>query len=437
MSLKSTSCLLVCSFFVFAACSNPPSSEDSAEQTETITQENSEMVTPTDNGSISLPEGFSAEVFADQLGGARHIAVDSDGDVYINLAAEKNGSGLVALRDEDGDGKAEVKEYFEDEGGTGIRVYGGYLYYSSNEKVYRRKFKGDELVPSGGEEVIAVFPKQNQHEAKSFAIDGSGNIYVNVGAPSNACQEPSRTPGVAGQDPCPLLEEHGGIWKFSLNQTDQEQSDGTRYATGIRNAVGITWNDNTDKLYIMQHGRDQLHQFWPELYTEKDNAELPAEEMFEVQEGDDFGWPYCYYDQRKDKKLLNPEYGGDGEKVGRCDQYEDPIVAFPGHWAPNAIEFYGKSAFPEKYHNGAFVAFHGSWNRAPLPQEGYKVVFVPFENGKPTGDWQEFATEFANDGGPITEGAEYRPCGLAIGPDGALYISDSSQGRIWKVTYKS
>ncbi len=390
-----------------------------------------------DNGSINLPTGFKAVIVADNLGNARHITVKENGDVFVKLGAPGNGGAVVALRDEDGDGKADKTEYFASQGGTGIGIYDGHLYYSSNNQVFRKKFNGDELVPSGNEETVITIPPQSQHGAKSIAFDGAGNLYVNIGAPSNACQSPSRQPGVPGQDPCPLLDNHGGIWKFSATQQNQQLASGTRYATGIRNAVGITWSPVNNTLYAMQHGRDQLSQFWPNIYTEQQNAELPSEEMFEIQEGDDFGWPYCYYDAAKAKKVLNPEYGGDGDKVGRCDTKEDPVIAFPGHWAPNAITFYEGSQFPSSYKSGAFIAFHGSWNRAPLPQQGYNVVFVPFENGKPEGSYEEFATAFANDGGILNSpgDAEYRPCGVAVGPDGSLYICDSVKGRVWRVVY--
>lgn len=389
------------------------------------------------DGSINLPANFKAVIVADNLGNARHITIRENGDVYVKLGSPQSGGAVVALRDEDGDGQADVTEYFASQGGTGIGIFDGYLYYSSNNQVFRKKFKDNELVPSGVEETIITVPTQSQHGAKSIAFDGAGNLYMNIGAPSNACQNPSRQPGVPGQDPCPLLDNYGGIWKFSATQLNQQFSDGTRYATGIRNAVGITWSPVNSTLYAMQHGRDQLSQFWPNLYTEQQNAEQPAEEMFEIQEGDDFGWPYCYYDADKNKKVLNPEYGGDGDKVGRCDTKEDPVMAFPGHWAPNAITFYNKSQFPDSYKNGAFIAFHGSWNRAPLPQQGYNVVFVPFENGKPKGNYEEFATEFANDGGTLNSpgDAEYRPCGVAVGPDGSLYICDSVKGRVWRVVY--
>jgi glucose/arabinose dehydrogenase len=186
----------------------------------------------------------------------------------------------------------------------------------------------------------------------------------------------------------------------------------------------------------MQHGRDQLNMF-PEIFSDQQSADLPAEEMFEVKKGSDFGWPYCYYDPKQNKKMLAPEYGGDGKKQGRCEGVDQPVMAFPAHLAPNALLFYTGNQFPAKYREGAFIAFHGSWNRAPLPQKGFFVAFVPFKNGKPSGDWEIFADGFAGkETINSTRDAEYRPCGLAQGPDGAIYVSDDSKGTIWKIAYQ-
>lgn len=388
---------------------------------------------------ITGPAGFSAIVFADKTGSGRHIAVGNNGNVYLALRSLQNGSGIVALKDNDGNGTADVTEYFSKTLTTGMEISKDYLYYSNFDEVFRVALSPDVLVPKSEPEVIATgFPKQNQHQDKSFTLDNNGCIYVNVGAPSNACQQKDRTPGSKGIDPCPQLERHAGIWRFSADKTNQDQvRDGHRYASGIRNSIALTWNTTNNKLYVVQHGRDQLHQFYPDLYTEQQGAELPAEEFLLVEDGDFFGWPYCYYDQFQKQKLLAPEYGGDTKTKGRCEDAKDPIMAFPGHLAPNDMLFYTGTMFPEKYRNGAFIAFHGSWNRAPLEQKGYFVAFVPFKDGQPAGDWETFADGFAGVS-PIKNMNDivYRPMGLAQGPDGSLYVSDSEKGRIWKIIYK-
>lgn len=389
------------------------------------------------DGGIELPDGFCAVVVAEDLGQARHLTVNDNGDIYVKLRSADEGGGIVALRDTDGDGTADVEERFGDIGGTGIDIYDGHLYYTSEVAVYRVPLGGG-LVPQENEETIVEgLPEQGSHAAKSIAFDEAGHLYVNVGGPSNACQVDPRTPGSSGQDPCPQLERQGGIWRFDADEAGQtQQQDGHRFATGIRNAVALAWNPAADNLYAVQHGRDQLHTLWSDMFTEEESAELPAEELFLVEDGDNFGWPYCYYDHLEGRKVLAPEYGGDGQQVGQCGQYEDPIMAFPGHWGPNDLMFYTGRQFPGRYLNGAFIAFHGSWNRAPLPQRGYRVTFVPFDGELPSGGYTTFADDFI--GAEVIRApgdAEFRPMGLAEGPDGSLYLSDSRNGRIWRIVY--
>jgi glucose/arabinose dehydrogenase len=390
-------------------------------------------------GELLLPEGFCAIVVADSLGRGRHIAVSDSGQIYVALRYPNEGNGIAALRDDDGDGRADEVVYFGEFAGTGLHLLDRYLYLGHDTLIVRYPVSENYLRPVGpAETIVSGFPDQNGHRSKPFDFDETGSIYVNVGAPSNACQEPTRTPGVAGLDPCPLLDRYGGIWRFASDRLDQTyESDGVRFATGIRNAVAIGWNPFAGKLFVVQHGRDQLAVLWPELYSDSLSAELPAEEMFAVDNGDDFGWPYCYYDHLQNKKVLAPEYGGDGSREGRCVDTENPVAAFPGHWAPNDLVFYDGSQFPERYREGAFIAFHGSWNRGPLEQQGFNVVFVPFKDGIPSGDYEIFADGFAGPG-PIMsrDEADYRPTGLAVGPDGSLYIVDSTVGRIWRVMYR-
>lgn len=395
------------------------------------------IMTDPDNGGLTLPPGFGATVFADSLGKARHVAVNQNGDVYINLRSLNNGKGLVALRDSDLDGHADQIEYFGNAAGTGIGIFQNYLYYSTDSSIYRVSLSPDGLIPQGQHELmISDLLNRRQHAAKTFTFDEEGNIYVNVGAPANACMEQTRTKGSPGMDPCPLLEIGGGIWRFQASLPGQKQlEDGYRYSTGIRNAVAINYNPNSKNVYVVQHGRDQLHQFFPEYYSQEQSAELPAEEFFLLRDGADFGWPYCYYDQIQGKKVLAPEYGGNGEEIGRCADKDDPIMAFPGHWAPNALLFYTGDMFPEKYKNGAFIAFHGSWNRAP-EQKGYQLVFVPFDGAYPSGDYEIFASGFA--GSEMLESpgdAKYRATGIAQGPDGSIYVTDDNVGRVWKIIY--
>ncbi len=390
------------------------------------------------NAGLTLPAGFSAMVVAENLGKTRHIVVNQQGDIYAKLTGRFTpGKGILKLRDADGDGKAEQVTGFGNYGGTGIAISNGWLYASSDQEVFRYKLdaRGDVVDTAQGERIITGLINRRQHESKSIALDNAGNIYVNIGAFSNSCQEKDRQPGSKGRMPCPVLDSAGGIWMFKADKLNQTYGDGVKYATGLRNVVGLDWNNQSSQLFVMQHGRDDLHNIFPDLFTEKDNAEIPAEVMFALKKGDDAGWPYIYFDPLQNKKILAPEYGGNGKTEGGKDAI-DPVMAFPAHLAPNALLFYTGNMFPARYKNGAFVAFHGSWNRAPLPQEGYYVVFVPFENGKPTGKWEIFANGFAGIENVTPRSALHRPTGLAQGPDGSLYVSDDQKGTIYRIMYK-
>ena len=391
-----------------------------------------------DNGGIQLPDGFCAVVVADGLGAARHLDVAPNGDIFVAIRNQPNVSGgIIALRDTDGDGRADVEERFGENGGTSIQLRGDYLYFGRDNAIVRYPMTPGELVPDGPAEVIVTLPDQRSHASKGFAFDGEGGMYVNVGAPANACQSEDREPGVPGMDPCPLLDNHGGVWKFDADRLGQTQASGTRYSTGMRQNFAMAWHPFAAGLYLAQHGRDQLSTLW-EGFTEEQNAELPSEEFLRVEEGSNFGWPYCYHDWRQGKRVLSPEYGGDGIEVGRCGDFDLPLIGFPGHWAPNALMFYTGEQFPERYRGGAFIVFHGSWNRAPLPQGGYNVAFVPFDSGAPaTGDYEIFADGFAGQTPLMNrDDAVYRPSGIAEGPDGSVYISNDKTGRIWRVMYR-
>jgi glucose/arabinose dehydrogenase len=394
--------------------------------------------TGADKESIQLPAGFSAVIFADGLGQARHITVNSNGDVYVKLQKLKGGKGIFRLHDSKGDGKADEITSFGNYTGTGIAIKNGYVYASSDEEVFRYKLDANNKIlnPDKPEKIVTGLLRRGEHEAKAITLDNSGNLYVNIGAYSNACQVEDRTKGSPGMKPCPILDSAGGIWQFRADKLKQGYGDGIHYATGLRNVVGLDWNTATNTLFVMQHGRDQLHDLFPDMYDTKQSAELPAECLYELHKGSNCGWPYIYYDQIQHKKILAPEFGGDGKKTAGEDA-QDPVFAFPGHIAPNALLFYTGNQFPEKYRHGAFIAFHGSWNRAPEPQKGFFVAFVPFKNGKPSGDWEIFADNFAGSPEQAASGrANHRPCGLAQGPDGSLYVSDDAKGTIWKIVYK-
>ena len=401
-----------------------------------------EPVCDEDNGGLILPAGFCAAVVHEGVGEARHLAVATNGDIYVALRQAPGGSaadGIVALRDADGDGRAEEVQTFGEHRGTGIEIQGDYLYFATDSSVVRYRMPQDgSLVPTGAAEpVVTGLPVQRAHAAKTLAFDGQGSMWVNVGAPSNNCGGATdRQRGATGQRPCPELERQAGVWRFDANATGQTQADGERWASGLRNAMAIAVNPADQTLYGLQHGRDQLDVVAPEQFSAEGNARRPAEELHRFTQGSTFSWPYCFYDLQTNRLVLAPEYGGTGNEVGECAQYPRPIAVYGGHWAPIDLLFYTGDQFPERYRNGAFIAFHGSWNRAPLPQEGYSVLFQPMANAEVAGQPETFADGFAGVSPiPGPGEAEHRPVGLAQGPDGSLYISDSVEGTIWRVSY--
>jgi glucose/arabinose dehydrogenase len=403
-----------------------------------------------DSGGITLSPGFCATVFADKLGHARHLAVAPNGVVYVNTWSGRYyhydtpppGGFLLALQDSKDDGRADKTVRFGptkadgNAGGTGIAIYNGFVYAETNDRIVRYKLPTDGIEPTGSPEtVVSGLPLTGDHPMHPFAIDAQGNLYVDLGSATNSCQSQNRMPNVPGNNPCTELETRAGTWRYDADRLDQHFSPAERFVTGLRNGEGISF-DSAGRIIATQHGRDQLGQNWPKLYTLQQNANQPAEELVELRQGADFGWPECYYDGDQRKLVLAPEYGGDGGKAaGVCAQKVAPIAAFPAHWAPNDMLIYEGSQFPSAYKDGAFIAFHGSWNRAPEPQGGYNVVFQPLGDGKASGPFVVFADGFA---GAYKEPgrAAHRPTGLAVGPDGALYIADDQGGRIWRVTYR-
>jgi glucose/arabinose dehydrogenase/mono/diheme cytochrome c family protein len=402
-----------------------------------------------DDSGLTLPPGFCATVFADGIGHARHLVVGANGVVYVNTWSgdyydfdkTHEGGFLVALQDKTGAGKADVIERFGETvqsggaGGVGIGIYKGSIYAELNDRIVRYSVPADSIVPKGAPEtIVSKMPLGGDHPMHPFIIGADGSMYVDMATATNSCQPKNRQPKIPGDNPCTELETRGGVWRYDANKTNQVFSPAERYATGIRNAEGFAF-DSAGHLFVTQHGRDQLHSNWPDLYRPEQEATLPAEEVVLLKSGGDYGWPECYYDGFQKKLVLAPEYGGDGGKtVGVCANKIPPAAAFPAHWAPNAMVHYEGKNFPGRYRDGVFIAFHGSWNRAPYPQSGYNVVFQPLAGERSSGNCEIFADGFA--GAKKTPAdATYRPTGLAVGPDGALYISDDIRGRIYRVVY--
>jgi glucose/arabinose dehydrogenase len=408
-----------------------------------------ERACPNNDSGLKLPAGFCATVFADGIGHARHMAVAPTGVLYVNTWSGRYygndtphaGGFLIALQDKSGTGKADVIERFGETvqtggtGGTGIGLYKGSIYAEINDRIVRYALANGSIAPSGrAETIVSELPLGGDHPMHPFIINSDGLMYVDVATATNSCQSKNRTLKSPGANPCTELETRGGIWVYDANKTNQTFSPAERFATGIRNAEGFAI-DSSGRMFVTQHGRDQLRMNWPDLYTPDQEATLPAEELLLLKSKGDYGWPECYYDAFAQKLVLAPEYGGDGgKKIGVCANKIAPIAAYPAHWAPNAMALYNKEQFPAHYHGGVFIAFHGSWDRAPYAQAGYNVVFQSLAGDHASGQCEIFADGFA---GAVESPAkaEHRPSGLAVGPDGALYVSDDIRGRIYRIAY--
>ncbi|MGE5369985.1 MAG: PQQ-dependent sugar dehydrogenase, partial [Chloroflexota bacterium] len=326
------------SLAVLALASNPALSQDGA----------GPAACPGGDAGLSLPRGFCATIFADEIGHARHMAIGPNGVVYVNTWSGRYygtdrppaGGFIVALRDDNGDGRAETVKRFGatpvggGAGGTGIALYDGGLYVEESDKILRYSLSENDIVPSEKPQtVVSGMPLTGDHPMHPFAIDARGNLYLNSASATNSCQVQNRIRESPGLDPCRELEARAGVWRYEAKATGQKFSPAERFATGIRNGEGIAIDG--ERIYVTQHGRDQLSENWPKLYTREQGPELPAEELVELQQGADYGWPYCYYDSFVGALVLAPEYGGDGGKtIGVCAQKQGPLVAFPAHWAP-------------------------------------------------------------------------------------------------------
>ncbi len=406
-----------------------------------------------DNGGIALPPGFCALVVADLLvdgrpAAARHLAVTPAGDIFVAINSPRNvqpSTGIIALRDRTGDGRADEEHRFSPGlGGSGLAWDHGVLYFGANDRVVRYRLPAGRLAPVGEPEiVVAGLPSTGDHISKTVVIADRRTLLVNIGSASNACQVANRQAQSPGVFPCPELPVRAGVWQFDARGTNQTQASGRRYATGLRNMVALAINPRDRMLYGVQHGRDMLFENWPQFFTPEEDAVLPSEELIRIRRGSDNGWPYCYHDAVfEQKKVLAPEYGGEGATVVGpqgidCSAFNQPLVTFGAHWAPNGMHFYEGNQFPDRYRHGAFVAFHGGFDRAPFPNEGYQVAFVPFDRkGRASGEWETFADGFAGSSGPLPATALHRPVGVTEGPDGSLYVSDDRGGRIYRIMYK-
>ena len=388
---------------------------------------------------LILPPGFHATVVAEGLGEfTRHMAFRDASHLYISTEPQTKDAanqGIMALH-LDAKHHADTLAHFSTiHNGTAIAVYKGALYTSSPNTLYRFKLSEKELVPTSKPEiVIDGIPGR-----AALAFDGKGGLYLAMGGSGNTCvpKDTPRNAQAKGVMPCPDMATRAGVWRFDAAKTGQKFSDGEHFATGIRDTNALAWSKNGKSLYAVNYGRDGTEKVWPALVSAEDGAHV-SDEMFKVVKDTDMGWPYTYYDSAKHVRLAQPEYGGDGKTEVTDSKYAVPVAAFPAHVAPMDIAFYDAAKFPAPYRGGAFIAFHGAGGGDPNGHDdGYNVMFVPIDKSGKAGAPQVFADGFAGATREAKNGkrAQYRPVGVTVGPDGALYISESQKGRIWRVAY--
>ncbi|MDB9312408.1 sorbosone dehydrogenase family protein [Spirulina sp. CS-785/01] len=357
-----------------------------------------------DNASLNVPEGFTVTIFAENLDRPRWLALTPDGDV---LVTETRQNRIRLLKDRDGDGVAEEKEIFADaENGLeipfGMAFAKGSFFLGNSAEVRRYAYeRGQEQLMGQGEQ-IAELPGggYRQHWTRNVIVSPDANkLYVSIGSRSNVSEESL---------------PRASVQVMNLDGTQQET-----FAYGLRNPVGLDFHPQTGTLYTTVNERDGLG----------DN--LVPDYLTGLEQGEFYGWPYAYFTP----ELLDPRQVENGRSTNPelAAKTRTPDLLFQSHSAALGLQFYDQGSFPEEYHNGAFVAFRGSWNRDR--GTGYKIVFVPFdEEGQPMGEYQDFLTGFLLDpSGPTTWG---RPVGLLVLPDGSLLLTEEANGRIYRIQYK-
>ena len=365
---------------------------------------NSPNVIPVpDNPVLQVPPGFEVNVFADNLPSVRWMTLTPEGDV---LAVQSRQDKVVLLQDKDRDGVAEVSKTFGDRNNNldqplGVTFAGGSFYVANTGEVLKFDYQPGQVQLDGTGTVITQLTPggYNQHWTRNIVTSPDGDkLYVSVGSKSNV--EPEELP------------------RASIQVMDLDGSNRDTYAYGLRNPVGLDFHPVTGELYATVNERDLLgDNLVPDYFTQ-------------VKQAGFYGWPYAYLAP----DLLDPRrmQGNKSERPELAAKTITPDVLFQSHSAALGVQFYDKQQFPEKYHNGAFVAFRGSWNRDR--GTGYKIVFVPFgEDNQPLGYYEDFLTGFlVNPTGPDTFA---RPVGLLVMPDGSLLLAEDGNNRIYRISF--
>lgn len=353
---------------------------------------------------LQVPEGFTVNVFAENLERPRWLALTPEGDV---LVTETRQNRIRRLGDRDGDGVAEVNQTFADQSNglnrpLGMAFAGEYFFLGNTDAVLRFPYISDQGQLSGSGDRIAELPGDgyNQHWTRNVVIaPDEQKLYVSIGSGTNVDEEP--------------------LPRASVQVMNLDGSDQQTFASGLRNPVGLAFHPTSSELYTTVNERDGL------------GDDLVPDYFTRIQQGQFYGWPYAYLLPN----LIDPRQTTNGSSVNpdRVAQTITPDVLFQAHSAALGVQFYQGSTFPEKYRNGAFVAFRGSWNRNQ--GTGYKIVFIPFgQDDRPQGQYEDFVTGFLTDSaGPTTWG---RPVGVLVLPDGSLLFTEEANGRIYRVQYQ-
>jgi len=371
---------------------------------DTESVDNGPKIVPRPEGaSPKVPEGFQVNVFAEKLRKPRQIKVAPNGDLFV---AESRENAIKVLRDADGDGKAETAEIFASDlkQPFGIAFYPPgdnptHVYVANTNSVVRFPYKTGDLKASGESEMIVDTLsgggqlRGGGHWTRDveFSKDGS-RMFVSIGSKSN-------------NDDTEIEERRARIFVYSPDGKNEKV-----YASGIRNPVGIAIHPETGELWTSVNERDGL------------GDHLVPDYVTTVKEGGFYGWPWYYMGGNQDPKHK-------GKKPELKDKVIVPDVLVQSHMASLGMTFYDGDQFPAEYKNDAFAAQHGSWNRAR--RTGYKVIQVPVENGKATGEYVDFMTGFVVNKDQVWG----RPVGVDVAKDGSMFVSDDGGDVIWRVTY--
>ncbi len=348
------------------------------------------MFSPAGLSQIHLPDGFTANIFAEGLNGPRFIQFGPDGALYV---ADRKSGRILRLVDTNNDGVVGNQTVFADDldrphsliyhkGGWLVGVPSGLIRLSDADS---------DGVAETRRTLIDDYPTDG-HSTRTVEILSDGRMVVSIGSSCNVCEE---------EDP-----RRAAVVVYDGPEATGEEI----FAHGLRNAVGLAVHPQTGELWAVNNGRDML------------GDDLPPEALYNLREGNDYGWPRCH-----NGTIEDPEYG----YPGACDDVARPEINMQAHSAPLGLVFYTGNSFPIEYQGDLFIAFHGSWNRSVLT--GYKVVRVPFTDQSPSGEVLDFASGWLDE---VSGEVSGRPVGLAVGPDGALYVSDDKADMIYRIQYR-